>query len=497
MSAAEPEIVTETPPPRRLDPRTILVRFIQGSPSIILAVPVLLVWSRGDGAPIGFLLPGLALLLVLMLVQSWLRWRAFTYQILPGQIVITRGLIKRTRRSIPAERIQDVSIKQGLLSRIVGLAEVRIETGGGEADEGVLDSVSLLEAHRLREVIRDIRMSRRRAETRGRESEGAGETTLFRMGLLRLVFCGLFRFSLVWIVALFGTLQYLDQALGYDEDQWLEWVGVAERELQSRLNSMVVLSVAGLALGLGLLAGVIGTVLQNFGFRLTHSEAGFRYRRGLLTKTEVVVAKRQIQLGLIEHGAVSGRLGWCAFKVQTLAGSDHASGRQELAPFARQRELAPIIDLAGLPTFERSQLQSVSRWHVARGLVGLVIPPTLILLVAAMFQPLAALLLFALPAPLAVTLLRRRYHRYALAETSIQVARGVLKRREWTVPYGNVQVVTVRRGPIQRLLGIATVRIDAAGGRGVNGPHIHDIDEEHASAFVGGLLKRMELSQSR
>lgn len=496
MSAVEPPIVTAATPPRRLDPRTILVRFVQGSPSVILAMSVFLVGSRGEGALTGALLPGAALLLVVILVINWLRWRAFTYQILPSQIVITRGLIKRTRRSIPAERIQDVSIKQGPLSRLVGLAEVRIETGGGEADEGILDSVSLPEAYRLREVLRDIRMGERLARTDGRPSQGAAETTLFRMGFLRLLYSGLFRFSLVWIVALFGTLQYLDHALGYDEDRWLEWVGVAERELQSRLDSRVVLTVAGLAFVLGFLAGIIRTVLQNFGFRLTHSEARFRYRRGLLTRTEVVVAKRQIQIGLVERGAVSGRLGWAAFKVQTLAGSDHASGRQELAPFARQRELAPIIALAGLPPFERSQLRSVSPWHIVRGLVGLVIPTSLILLAAAMFQPLAALLLFALPAPLAVMLLRRRYHRYALAETSIQVSRGVLTRREWTVPYGNVQVVTVRRGPIQRLLGIATVRIDTAGGRGINGPHVHDIDEENAATVVGDLIGRMKASGS-
>jgi len=496
VSAAETAIGAEAMPPRRLDPRTILVRFMQGSPSVILAVPVVLVWSRGDGAPIGLLLPGMALLLIVMLVSSWLRWRAFTYQILPGQVVITRGLIKRTRRSIPAERIQDVSIKQGPLSRLVGLAEVRIETGGGEADEGVLDSVSLSEAHRLREVLRDIRTGGRLAEASGYAGEGAAETTLFRMGLVRLLFSGLFSFSLVWIVALFGILQYLDQALGYDEEQWREWVGVAERELQSRLNSMVVLSVAGLAFALGLLAGIVRTVLQNFGFRLTHLGARFRYRRGLLTRTEVVVARRQIQLGVVERGAVSGRLGWCAFKVQTLAGSDHVSGRQELAPFATPVELAPIIALAGLPPFERSQLRSVSRWHIARGLVGLVMLPTVILLVATTFFPLAALLLFALPAPIAVTLLRRRYHRYTLAESSIQVTRGVLKRREWTVPYGNIQAVTVRRGPVQRLLGIATVRIDTAGGRGMNGPHVHDIDQEHAATVVGDLIGRIKASGS-
>jgi len=492
VSTPETSTVSEALPPRRLDPRTILIRSLQGSPSVILGIPVVLAWSRGDGVPVAFLLAGMALLLVVMLFFSWLRWRTFTYQILPGQVVITRGLITRTRRSIPAERIQDVSIKQGLLSRLIGLAEVRIETGGGAEDEGRLDSVSLSEAYRLREVLRGIRTGVTAAGASGHTGEDEAETLLFRMGFARLLGSGLFNFSLVWIVAIFGILQFFGQALGYDGDRWLEVVGIAERALESRLNASVLLSVAGLAIGLGLLAGVIRTVLQTYGFRLTHAGERFRYRRGLLTRTEVVVARRQIQLGLVERGTVSGRLGWSAFKVQTLGGSDHVSGRQELAPFARPAELAPIIALAGLPPFERSPLRPVSQRHVLRGLVGFVILPTVVLLAATTIFPPAALLLFAMPFTLAVALLRRRCHRYALAATSVQVTRGVLRRRDWTVPYGNVQVVTVRRGPVQRLLGLATVRIDTAGGRGINGPHVHDLDEAQAAAFVGDLIERVK-----
>lgn len=505
MSVPGSSTAGEPLPPRRLDPRTILIRFLKGSPSVILGIPVFLAWSRGEGLPVGWLLAVMGLLLGAALVSGWLHWRFFTYQILPGQLVIDRGLINRTRRSIPAERIQDVSITQGPMARVFGLAEVRIETGGGEADEGRLDSVSLSEAHRLREVLRSLRTGVGVVETgtaegrlEGRDVGGdEAETILFRMGLGRLLYSGLFKFSLVWIAAIFGVLQYFGQALGYDWDQWRDLVGLAEREVQSRLNGPVLLSVAGIAIGLGLLAGVVRTVLQNFGFTLTRTEARFRYRRGLLARTEVVVARRQIQLGLVERGAVSGRLGWCALKVQTLGGSDPVSGRLELVPFARPVELAPIIALAGLPPFDRSGLDPVSPRHGLGGILGFVLLPTVILFVATAFFPPAGLLLLAMPVPLAVALLRHRCHRYALAETSVQVTRGVLGRRDWTVPYGNIQAVSVRRGPIQRRLGIATVRIDTAGGSGIHGPHVHDIDEAQAAAFVSALMERVEAFGAR
>lgn len=485
-------------PPRRLDPRTIIVRALPGLPSAIFAVPFILTAVRGEGLALLIALVALALAMAVTMVFSWLNWRAFNYQVLPDQLVISRGILNRRRRSIPAERIQDVSIKQSLVARLLGLAEVRIETGGGEADEGRLDSVSLAEAHRLRALLESLKTCG--AEVRSGTADDIRhedeETALYRMALPRLLYFGLFNFSLVWIAAIFGALQYLDQTQVYNWSRWLDLLGVGEREWQSRLNAMLILGLLALAIVLGIVAGIVRTVLRYHDFKLAFAEGRFRYHRGLLTRTEVVVAQRQIQLGLIERGAVSGRLGWCAFKVQTLGGSDHVSGRQELAPFARPSEVDPLILHAGLPPFDPSLLRSVSRWHAAGAILGSVVLPALAMTLASFFFPFAAILFLLLPVPLAVSLLRPRFHGYALTDTCLNVRRGVLKQRDWTVPYGNIQSITVTRGVLQRRLGIATVRVDTAGGSGINGPHIHDLGEDEAADLAVTLLDRINAAET-
>jgi putative membrane protein len=494
--------LAELSPPRRLDPRTIVIKALPGLPSAIFALPIIVTAARGGGPALAFAFVVIALLLGVAVVFSWLGWRMFTYQVLPDQLVISRGVLHRTRRSIPVERIQDVSLKQGPVARLLGLAEVRIETGGGEKDEGRLDSVSLTEAHRLRALLRGLSgdmgagIGRDVADTAAQDtvSPPATERILFRLSVGRLLYFGLFNFSLVWIAAIFGAMQYFGQALDLGWDRLLDVWDVAERELASRLSLVLILAVAGGTLGLGLAAGVVRTVLQSYDFKLTFAEGRFRYSRGLLTRTEVVVAQRQIQLGLIERGLLSGRLGWCAFKVQTLGGSDHVSGQQELAPFARRSEVEPLIALAGLPAFDPSRLQPVSAWHTLGALIGFVGVPAIILIGAASLYPLFGLLLLALPVPLAVAIQRRRHHRYALAETSLQVARGVLKQRDWTVPYGNIQSVTLRRGLLQRRMGVATVRIDTAGGSGLHRPHIHDIAYGEATNLIRELIARIDNS---
>lgn len=480
--------------PRRLDPRTLLLLpFRVGWGALFAGLPAVLAWSRGETFNPLPVMIGLGLVLIVMGVGGLLSWLTFTYQVLPDQVVIARGLLNRSRRSIPAERIQDVSITRGPVSRLIGLAEVRLETGGGEKDEGVLASVSLAEARRLREVLR----RRGSAATAIADTDAAAvapvedEAVLFRLGTGRLLFLGLFKFSLVWIAAIFGLLQYGSEISGLDWEWWLSRLRDVEGEVRARADPQLGLGVLGAAIALGLATGVGRTVLRNFGFTLTQDERRFRVRRGLLTRSEVAVARRQIQLGLIERGPVSGPLGWRAFKVQTLGGGGEASGMQELLPFARPTEVAPVVETAGLPPFREGELKRVSPAHAVDGVIGFVLVPGLMIAVAGAFFWPALFLLPLTAAGLVVALLRPSRHRFAATEDSVQVRRGVLVRRDWTVPHGAVQTLTVRQGPLQRRMGVATVRIDTAAGGAAGGPHVHDVETPRAADLVREVMARV------
>jgi putative membrane protein len=487
-----PDEIDETAP-RRLDPRTLLLLpFRVGWGGLVAGLPAVLAWSRGDSFNPLPVMIGLGLVLIVMGVGGLLSWLTFTYQVLPDQVVIARGLLNKSRRSIPAERIQDVSITRGPVSRLIGLAEVRLETGGGEKDEGVLASVSLTEARRLREVLR----RRGAAAAAVADTDAAAvapaedEAVLFRLGTGRLLLLGVFKFSMVWIAAIFGLLQFGGELTTYDLEWWMRRLRDVVVEERPQDDPGFGLWIVGAAIALGLATGVGRTVLRNFGFTLTRDERRFRVRRGLLTRSEVAVARRQIQLGLIEHGTVSGRLGWRAFKVQTLGGGGEASGMQELLPFARPREVDPIVGLAGLPPFREGAPTAVSAAHAVGGVIGFVVVPAVLIGVAGLFFWPALLLLPLVGLGLAVALLRPGRHRFAATEDGVQVRRGVLTRRDWTVPHGAVQTLTVRQGPLQRRLGVATVRIDTAGGAAF-GPHVHDLETRRAADFVGEVLARV------
>ena len=66
----------------------------------------------------------------------------------------------------------------------------------------------------------------------------------------------------------------------------------------------------------------------------------------------------------------------------------------------------------------------------------------------------------------ALALLRLDFEKrwYLVTDRSLRVREGVLKIREMTITFANIQNISISQGPIQRLLGIADLRVDTAGG---------------------------------
>lgn len=53
---------------------------------------------------------------------------------------------------------------------------------------------------------------------------------------------------------------------------------------------------------------------------------------------------------------------------------------------------------------------------------------------------------------------------YLVTDRSLRVREGVVRIREMTITFANIQNISISQGPIQRLLGIADLRVDTAGG---------------------------------
>ena len=471
---------------RHVHPATVPLRFLKEAPSTLLGLPAAFAYVSDVGwtAVLAFA----AFAAAIAFLFHWIRWRRFRYGLGESEIVIESGLFQRTRRSIPFARVQDVDIERGPLQRLFGLAKLRIETGGSGKDEGLLDSVTMAEADRVRAIVRSALSGLASPSAPAAEAQ-APVRLIFAMDLARVFLSGLFNFSLIWIAGLFALLQAFDDWLPFDPYDPGRWVGLAGDRVADRFSAGAILMVLSVALVLGILTGIVRTISRDYGFTLSIEGAErFRRERGLFTRTEAVIPVSRVQLARVQTGPLRRTLGWHQIFFQTLSAAREGGGHQSMAPMARDAEVdAVLAEQRGMYAPAHATLAMVSSRHIVRALLSSAAPPIAAILVAAAISPLAWPLLAALPFIVVPALLERRFHLYALRDDFLFVARGVWRQQLWIVPVAKVQSVRLSRNFLQRRLGLATLSIDTAGAPMVNAPRIIDLREDKARALATQL----------
>lgn len=466
---------------RRTSPASILATGGMGVVQSILPMVAVLVGSgmRNWGVAIAVLV-AMGIVALNFLVASLAWWRT-QYRIGASDVRVLKGLVSRQARSVPFERIQDVSLEEKLLPRLLGLVEVRFETGAGRGDELKLAFVGRREGEALRETVRARLEGGRAREASDEAGDRLGPETqvapLFTMGPQRLLVFGLFEFSLVVFAVLGGAAQQFDFLLPFDpwdlkdwEAQfagsnaavasWLAGIGWA-----ARLVGML-LVVAALAL-VGLATGIMRTFAREWGFRLERTAKGFRRRRGLFTRTDVVMPVHRVQALRVTTGVLRRLGGWHGLSFISLAG-DAGSANHSVAPFAKMPELAPIAREAGfaLPgedtRWHRPSAHFRADWAIISALVPLLVALILVAL-GAPWQAGAAVLVAVILA--ARQLLLRRFERHALEPTQLLARTGWLSPRTTVAVRAKLHSVELVRGPLSRLRGYASLRFGLAGGR--------------------------------
>ncbi len=464
---------------KRLHIKGLLVGFIGGLPQLFFPLAAMLFGARNsDRADIVIPVIAAAVLLLSFLFR-WASWTRFRYFIEDEDIRIESGLLSRNARSIPYERIQDVSIEQKPLARIFGLGEVRFETGGGKGDEGTLSYVSLVEAEQLRGLVRDRKSDIAAADDITIAAHDTVEAEpLFTMDRKRLLTFGFYSFSLVIFAVLGGLAQQFDFLLDFDIWDIGAWLGIIEHNgvsLDSISLSARIVAAIFVLLGLiaiGVLTGIVRTAIREYGFRLDQNAKGFRRRRGLLTLTDVVMPSHRIQAAAIITGPIRKQRGWYALKFISLAddggkknedGGDHVA-----APFATMAEIQRIAEEAGIrlpaPNTVLTRSKAIywfDQWMILASVVGLTITIVMLLTNAGLYAFWAAVitLIYAV-----ILYADWRTSGYMADDDQLFVRTGWWRQKLTIVPQIKIQTADVSQGPLTSLRGLAKLNLGIAGG---------------------------------
>lgn len=461
---------------RRTDPKGFIVRAVMMLAQLVIPLGLAAVTFSDDGdfsGKLAFAVPIIAAMILFNTVIAYLQWTKLTYTVGTTDIRVESGVLSRAARSVPYERIQDVSLEQKLLPRLFGLVEVKFETGAGGKDDLSLTYLSESEGERLRELVRNRREGVEEASEPGTEKAPEQADTIFAMGPKRVFTFGLFEFSLAVVAVIGGLAQQLEFLLPFDlwdvgeweqrlagPGQWLAGLGPLAQV------AGIIIAVAMLAV-LGVATGLVRTALREWDFRLERTAKGLRRRRGLLTRTDLVMPLHRVQALRLNTGFVRRLFGWHSLKIISLA-SDSGGANHDAVPFGQMDEIQPVVGVTGfeLPPAQTNWQRAMPEYRIDKAVLAVLV----LIPVTAVVAVIGSAWFWLLPAAGLVFTLAEQWWRWkhdfrALGE------RQVYSRHGWFSPslaIGSrvkLQSVDIRQGPLARLRGYASLHFGLAGGR--------------------------------
>lgn len=469
-------------PQKRLHPYSWL--FVAAAHLKQMFVPIVVAVVVGSQNQ--YALWGLLLVIPLVIGALWQQW-VYRYDFGPTGVVIHEGLIFRNVRQIDYHRIENIDTERGLLHRMLGVAQVKVETSSGGEPEALIRVLGLDAVTEMREQVFD-----RKTPVREQRAEpDATETVLLQLPPGELVRFGLIdNRGMIIVAALFGLLA--QGGLFEYIEQWAEPVlrHLPVGELAGMGLAMQVL--LGLGLLISLIAGVrvlsvVLALVTLFDFTLTRREGDLHARYGLLTRVGLTLRVPRIQ-AVYQTETLLHRLFKRASLRVDLAGGGGGEQQQNQAGTLRERWLAPICtpetarSLIGeaLPhvAFETEpdwqRLAPRTRYRLFRRnmWLWLLLAAGPAIWLTGYWSPLvlaAAAPLVAMHAHLYV-----RYTRWALTRDAVFFRHGWLNRRLVVAPRNRVQSVNLTENPFDRRYRMARLIVDTAGGniRGIRIPYL-------------------------
>lgn len=492
MSVAEPS---------KLHPLSVLYRTVRqlGRISFLVFLFFFGGTTAADEVSV-FFVGGAAVVVALAGVLAWqvAYYKRFEYEITPDTFDIRSGVISRRNREIPLRRVQNVDVTENVVHRLLGIAQVNIETAGGSVSEANLRYVG---ADVARDIQRDVR--RRKKELAGAgegvdeyEAEGGEEREgrkLYEISGNELLLLSTFSidFRLVGFAFFF---------LSFVPPERLE----ALEGISAEVSTLPVV-VLGFLVALVLWVIGFGTSFSRYyGFVLSRVDDTLGYERGLFNRYSGSIPVDKIQTFTMEENVLKRRFDYATLGVET-AGYSPTQARQQgsetavpLAKKDRVTRLAEDIDDVETPEFELPPKRARRRYAVR---YTLLLGALTVVLYAAEFlssfsPPDWYLPLVALPLAPVAAHLKWRNRGYYVGDDYVATRNGFWNRTTVILPYYRVQNVIESATVLQRRWRIATVTIDTAGSSGLRNDEARAVDVGSEDAEMVRNEVRNKLQES-
>ena len=420
----------------------------------------------------------LTLGLLLAIGYGVLAWSRFRYRVAAGRLQLHSGVLRRSVRTIPLERVRGVVVTAPFLHRLLGLVRVEVEAaaGGGDKAELSLPAVSAVQAEALRAVLL--------GSAPAADAEEPAARTLHRTKAALLALGGV-----TSLTHLLAPAAVVGVALNLADDLPGNLVERAGESVVDLAPHDVVGAVvaAAVVVAIVLVFAAAGSLLVDWHFTLADDGERLTTARGLLTHRLVVLERERIR-GIDVRDTLLRRPFGLVSVTAIAAGLRGRSGGTTLAPVLRTAD-APALLSAVDPASPELTAPLAPHPPAARSRRFVrALPLPLVLLAAALvlteLWAIVAALLFVAVA-VAVALDRYRQLGHAFDGRRLSVRGGSVHRRWSEFDPSAAVAYDLRSSPGQRRAGLCTLRIHL--GQGAGSRRVLDLGEAQAGTLLDGL----------
>lgn len=461
---------------------------------------------------VGWALLGVAVLIVAIVFGFWLSWRMHTFRITDEAVEVRSGILFRSHRSARLDRIQGINIARPLFARIFGAAKLDVSVAGQSGNVqlsylgsaladglradilrlasgaraakaaaqpgGVVDgsagaatsAAPLVAAPGAATTQDDLTgagaeeaLSPAEAEARGRVGElvnrRVGEflapeldpdlappESVVHIPIGRVIGSTALGGAMIWMIVLVGVL-----TAGVVTRTW--WV------LFSFIPALI-----------GLVSYVWSRITRSLRYSIAGTPDGVRIGHGLLSTANQTLPPGRVHAVEATQWLLWRPFGWWSIKIniagQSLSASNESAQRAVVLPVGTAEDVRRVLDLL-LPGAAEALGESLAAGLSGRGADG-------------GFEP----------APRRAAWLHPfSWRRIGWLERDgiAAIRHGVLLRGLALVPLARLQSVAIQRGPLRRMLGLATLRLHTV--TGLVTATLPAIDERAADAAFDAVAR--------
>ncbi|GAA1953767.1 hypothetical protein GCM10009776_14530 [Microbacterium deminutum] len=416
---------------------------------------------EGTGDPIDYIVAHNLYLLALLVVLGvlilligifYLSWRFHTLRITGDDVEVRSGILFRTQRRAPLDRVQGVNLTRPMVARVFGMA--KLEVVGAGADGNVkLDYLSTTNAETVRADILRLASGRRLADAAART--GAPDGRPSRVAALgQTVSRGLT-----------GLIDGDEPAVEVPDSVVNIPIGrLAASHIISPGTFGLVFAVIAIAIGvsqgitwllLGFIPALIGygaywfrSITRSLRYSIAPTPDGVRITFGLLTTVTEVVPPGRIHAVEVTQPILWRPAGWWTIRINRLSGRSVSDTNRDQFTTA-----LPVGTPADVERVLRLMLPAVpeAEWPL--------------IVHEGMFRPAGADTFITTPRRAwIVRPLSWRRNGFRLTQDVLLLRRGLVWRKLSILPLARLQSVAVHQGPVDRALRIASARGDVVAG---------------------------------